>query len=1007
MSQGFVGSTPTVVGSLTAGTTNQTLGGVSFANSNNVSFGLNAGTITASVNSQSAQPVAVSGSNGSFNFSTLSLGSSNSIHFYSTNGSIVASYAHPNPALSGSNGSFTYQTATFGNLNGASFYTTNGSMALSYTVPTQSVQPVAISASNGSFNFSTVTFGNSNGLSFYTTNGSVVGSYTVPAAGAVNFSAGTTSDNLNSVVFADSNGLSFGLNGSTITASHDGITTQTVQPVAISGSNGSFAFSTVTFGNLNGASFYTSNGSVVASYTVPSVTNSSWTLSAGTTDATVSALSLADSNGISFGLNNGTITASHNGITAQTVQPVALSGSNGSFNFSTATFGNLNGASFYTSNNSMVMSYTVPTVTNSSWTVEAGTSSESVSYLSFKDTNGISFGLDNGTITASHDGITSQSVQPIALSGSNGSFTYDTATFGNLNGASFYTTNGSMVLSYTVPTVTNSKWSLSAGTSSMTVDKLTFSDSNGISFGLNGSVVTASHNGLTAQTVQPVAASGSNGSFNFSTLSFGSSNSIHFYSTNGSLVGSYAHPNPAISGSNGSFTYQTVTFGNLNGLSFYTSNGSVVGSYTVPAAGGALSFSAGTTSNTFQSLVFSNLNNVSFGLNGSTVSGSAAIVITAGTSTATRSDFSFRNLNNVSFGMQGATITGSVIPVPAFSASNGSSGPLSTLSFGNSNGHSFYWTNSSLVVSYDHTNQALSGSNGSFTFQTATFGNLNGATFYTSNGSMVLSYTVPAAGAVNFSAGTTSNNLSSVVFNDANNVSFGLNGSTITATATFNQTFPTLQFWDNMQWWGGSASANIGSAGTVQAQVYVFPLGVIDGNMTVKTLMFDMSHSASGNSSSAPKVFTVRFGLYTLNGSTLSILNSVSAVYSIAANANNSTAYSGQRWIHFASTDWSASPVISAHQEYFGAFFYSSGGNNSAAQTAGFLGYFPFSTAVRSGVMNVSQTTANSLGFHPWIGVHATSSALPSSINMADLNKRGASSNFVPHIVFNNLSSYY
>lgn len=43
-------------------------------------------------------------------------------------------------------------------------------------------------------------------------------------------------------------------------------------------------------------------------------------------------------------------------------------------------------------------------------------------------------------------------------------------------------------------------------------------------------------------------------------------------------------------------------------------------------------------------------------------------------------------------------------------------------------------------------------------------------------------------GSVNFSAGTTSQNLTNVVFSNSNNVSFGLNGSTITATATFAQT---------------------------------------------------------------------------------------------------------------------------------------------------------------------------------------------------------------------------
>jgi hypothetical protein len=67
------------------------------SNANNVSFGLNAGTITASASypAQSVQPVAVSGSNGSFAFSTLTLGASNGLSFYSTNGSIVGSYTVP------------------------------------------------------------------------------------------------------------------------------------------------------------------------------------------------------------------------------------------------------------------------------------------------------------------------------------------------------------------------------------------------------------------------------------------------------------------------------------------------------------------------------------------------------------------------------------------------------------------------------------------------------------------------------------------------------------------------------------------------------------------------------------------------------------------------------------------------------------------------------------------------------------------------------------------------
>lgn len=196
------------------------------------------------------------------------------------------------------------------------------------------------------------------------------------------------------------------------------------------------------------------------------------------------------------------------------------------------------------------LGYVVPTDWNSVHTaslslnsseaihLSAGTQSVGTGLVVFADSNGIAFGMSGSSqITASHNGLTSQSNQ--AVSGSNGSFAFQTVTFGSSNGMHFYTTNGSMVGSYTVPT----------------------------------------------QSTQPVAASGSNGSFAFSTLTFGSSNGMHFYTTNGSIVGSYTVPAggaPGISGSNGSFTFNTVTFGSSNGMHFYTTNGSMVGSYTVP-----------------------------------------------------------------------------------------------------------------------------------------------------------------------------------------------------------------------------------------------------------------------------------------------------------------------------------------------------------------------------------------------------------------------------------------
>lgn len=56
--------------------------------------------------------------------------------------------------------------------------------------------------------------------------------------------------------------------------------------------------------------------------------------------------------------------------------------------------------------------------------------------------------------------------------------------------------------------------------------------------------------------------------------------------------------------------------------------------------------------------------------------------------------------------------------------------------------------------------------------------------------------TITASAVVNLSAGTTSNNLSNVVFSNSNNVSFGLNGSTITASVSA-AAGNTISYFDN------------------------------------------------------------------------------------------------------------------------------------------------------------------------------------------------------------------
>lgn len=151
-----------------AGTTNGSLGTISFANSNGVSFGLDGSTITASAAGGGGGGIAISASNSAFTSGTVSFNQSGAL----TIGTGAQAINFSVPATSS-------LSAT-----GAVSISVNGS-TISIGAPTQTTQPVAISGSNGSFAYSTLTMGNLNGMSFYTSNGSMVGSYTVPTAPTV------------------------------------------------------------------------------------------------------------------------------------------------------------------------------------------------------------------------------------------------------------------------------------------------------------------------------------------------------------------------------------------------------------------------------------------------------------------------------------------------------------------------------------------------------------------------------------------------------------------------------------------------------------------------------------------------------------------------------------------------------------------------------------------------------------------------------------------------------
>lgn len=800
---------------LSAGTNSTSTGTVIFSNSNNVTFGMSTnGVITATA---------------TFNQTQFVLSNSNGISFGTNGSTVTASYTVPtitnsSATISADTRSETLSQLVFSNSNGISFGLTGGTITgtvktdylTTQTVQTQNVVDVSLSgntagvlalissgtmimaggnnitvsqngnsvtisganaggaqtaisgiiASNTTYTSGTVSFKDGNGISFGTSTGQAISithalAFTSNAAGTGFTSAGTnvgmsgtlTSNGLSlSVTVAAQTNQTVGLYGSSQTTgsassgtldarsisiigagivsvgmhstSAGGTTTgfiisATQSNQAFSASGGSSAFQTLNFANSNGLTFSNTNGSVVASYTIPTITNSSWTVSDSVTSATVGRLAFTASNGLTL-----TLSTSNNG------------------------------------NHTVIGSYTVPTVTNSSLTMQAGASTlSSVSRIAFVDSNGVSFGAstsNNGSITITAtvktDYLTTQTNQTVGLYGS--SQTTGSASSGTLDARSISIIGAGII---------------SVGMHSTSAGGTT-----------TGFIISAT------QSNQAFSASG--GSTTFQTLNFANSNGVTFSNTNGSVIASYTVPTVTnsswtVSDAATSATVGRLAFTNSNGLtlSLSTSNNgnhTVIGSYTVPTVtNSSLTMQAGaSTLSSVSRIAFVDSNGVSFGASTSN-NGSITITATVKTdylTTQTNQDISW-------FGLGNTTQNSSSV----INASKVSLNGLGIITVGYSNG--------SIQVSATQSNQTIGGyvsgntggQSSSSTFDARSFSvsGMGNLTAGYSGGMLIISGGTAAAAPVNVSAGTTSNNLSQIVFSNSNGVSFGLNGSTVTASA--------------------------------------------------------------------------------------------------------------------------------------------------------------------------------------------------------------------------------
>ena len=587
---------------------------------------------------------------------------------------------------------------------------------------------------------------------------------------------------------------------------------------------------------------------------------------AGSQTQTNGTLVFSNSNGITFGMSNSSvITASHNGLTT------AMASNRGSdFVQATAVFNGTN-ASGTIASNAISVSVAAPlTAATDVYDVgSAGSTGTAVRYAredhvhagvvrihagsNVGNTAGNTVGKHGDWVVAGSNNVTisgstgGAGVHTVWVSGPTLTQYLTTAMASNastqfvqanavFNGTNASGTIASNAISISVAAPAAGVGIVAGTRTATTANNLVFSQANGITFGLEapgGSVMTASHNGLTtaAQSNQVVnSLNGSTGvmsvtvasslsmSTNGSTISFGlASNITTALQSAGAYLTTARASNDAI-GLNSAFTAGPLAMTiNSSGLSLNAASAAgttsgfggnlISGSMTHNTAGLNLSLnhpawlttamqsnaatisnirvSAGTTSNLLSALTFSNSNGVSFGINGSTMTASHNGLTTArasndgiGTNTAQSNVTWTVNSAGLSLDARGYAGTGTTFNGANISGSMtvNSVGVQLSLSAGAGGG----------------VTPVASASNGSFSFTTLAFSNANNVTFGTSAGSIITaSVAAPGAAAENNwvnllganTAGNTTASGSTIGYSGINLTLSGTNGSVVNISA--------------------------------------------------------------------------------------------------------------------------------------------------------------------------------------------------------------------------------
>lgn len=202
-------------------------------------------------------------------------------------------------------------------------------------------------------------------------------------------------------------------------------------------------------------------------------------------------------------------------------------------------------------------------------------------------------------------------------------------------------------------------------------------------------------------------------------------------------------------------------------------------------------------------------------------------------------------------------------------------------------------------------------------------------------------------------------------------------------------------------WQRGLGAPGSQGIAPVQASFSVFPVqphgNLMPGNISASTMAFALSYNFTITSGGLTSTWASswRAGIYTLNGSTLSLLNSASGTWGASnATSNQSTNWNGGRLLTIASSAWSSAPVFTDGGRYYMALQFLSAGTTTALS----IMQAGVHISTLSGNLGQASSAASGTQMRPFGAFqglfNATTTAVPGSIAESQLT--GLASNAFP-----------